>query len=57
MMSAATSKPPPATEVVKGEPGQEAVLDRLLDLLLISVSSSGFATTARSRTVIAAPPS
>ncbi|MFG1681306.1 AraC family transcriptional regulator [Nonomuraea sp. NPDC049269] len=33
-----------ATEIVKDQPGQEAVLDRLLDLLLISVLRSWFAT-------------
>ncbi|MEU6788613.1 AraC family transcriptional regulator [Nonomuraea angiospora] len=33
-------------EIVKDEPGQEAVLDRLLDLLLIAVLRSWFATHA-----------
>ncbi|MFD1544663.1 AraC family transcriptional regulator [Nonomuraea guangzhouensis] len=33
-----------ATEIVKDQPGQGAVLDRLLDLLLISVLRSWFAT-------------
>jgi AraC-like DNA-binding protein len=32
-----------ATEIVKDEPGQEAVLDRLLDLLLIAVLRAWFA--------------
>ncbi|WP_219471908.1 AraC family transcriptional regulator, partial [Nonomuraea rhizosphaerae] len=32
------------TEIVKDQPGQEAVLDRMLDLLLISVLRSWFAT-------------
>ncbi|MGN9841434.1 AraC family transcriptional regulator [Nonomuraea sp. H19] len=32
------------TEIVKDEPGQEAVLDRLLDLLLIAVLRAWFAT-------------
>ncbi|MFC4012755.1 AraC family transcriptional regulator [Nonomuraea purpurea] len=33
-----------SAEIVKDEPGQEAVLDRLLDLLLIAVLRSHFAT-------------
>ena len=32
-----------AAEIVKDEPGQEAVLDRLLDLLLITVLRAWFA--------------
>ena len=32
-----------AAEIVKDEPGQEAVLDRLLDLLLIAVLRAWFA--------------
>jgi len=35
-----------AAEIVKDEPGQEAVLDRLLDLLLISVLRAWFARPA-----------
>jgi AraC-like DNA-binding protein len=34
-----------ADEIVKDEPGQEAVLDRLLDLLLIAVLRAHFATS------------
>ena len=36
-----------ADEIVKDEPGQEAVLDRLLDLLLIAVLRAWFARPAR----------
>ena len=32
-----------ATEIVKDDPGQEAVLDRLLDMLLISTLRAWFA--------------
>ena len=42
-----------ADEIVKDEPGQEAVLDRLLDLLLIAVLRAWFARpdAARARLV------
>ena len=36
-----------AAEIVKDEPGQEAVLDRLLDLLLIAVLRAWFARPGR----------
>src|SRR4051795_2960292 len=36
-----------ADEIVKGDPGQEAVLDRLLDLLLIAVLRAWFARLTR----------